>query len=109
MQLHYIKFLNYFIFKSITLNSYYILIIAKKCVKLTGYGPNFNLERDYDYINILTNSSSYTYFGNNGPVASTQTTASLVGIISEELMVIIFKRYHSLFFCLILKFILFLI
>ena len=67
-------------------------MLADKCVILTGYGPNFNLEDDLDYITILANSSFYRYSGLGAPQGIDSTTASLVGLKSEKYMSISFFR-----------------
>ena len=67
-------------------------MIAEKCVNITGYDPNFNMEDVSDYITILTDSSSYHYTGYGVPTASGSTNASLIGIKSEKNMYITFQR-----------------
>ena len=67
-------------------------MIAEKCVNITGYDPNFNIENGFDFLSILTNSSSYFYTGLVVPIASGSTNAPLVGIKSEKNMYITFQR-----------------
>ena len=67
-------------------------MIAEKCVNITGYDPNFNLEDNFDFLSILTNSSSYHYTGIGVPKTSGSTNAPLVGIKSEKNMYITFQR-----------------
>ena len=67
-------------------------MIAEKCVNITGYDPNFNLEDNFDFLSILTNSSSYHYTGEGAPKASGSTTASIIGLKSEKNMYITFQR-----------------
>jgi hypothetical protein len=70
----------------------FFLIIAEKCVNITGYGANFNMEQNYDLLSILTSSSSYHYTGSSVPKASGSTTASIIGLKSEKNMYITFQR-----------------
>ena len=67
-------------------------MIAEKCVNITGYDPNFNMEFLRDYITILTNSSSYRYTGHDTPRGIGSTSAQLIGIKSEKVMSISFYR-----------------
>ena len=67
-------------------------MIAEKCVNITGYGPNFNLEDGYDYIEIYANSAYYRYTGTGTPKGMDSTTAPLIGLKSEKLMSISFLR-----------------
>ena len=67
-------------------------MIAEKCVNITGYGPNFNMDTNNDYITILANSSYYRYTGLGAPRGMGSTTASLIGLTSEKFMSISFFR-----------------
>ena len=67
-------------------------MIAEKCVNITGYDPNFNMEDNKDYITILANSSFYRYTGLNTPKGMDSTNASLIGLISKKVMSISFYR-----------------
>ncbi len=53
------------------------------------------MEVDRDYITIMTDSNFFRYNGNKGPVPKAPTTTSLVGIISQNLMIVNFYRYIS--------------
>jgi hypothetical protein len=61
-------------------------------VIITGYDANFNMEQNYDYLTIFTNSSSYRYTGRNSPQGMDSTTVPLIGLKSEKLMSISFLR-----------------
>ena len=66
-------------------------MIAEKCINITGY-DQFLIEKDTDFLSIITNSSTYHYDGENQPKASNSTTAPLIGIKSEKNMYISFQR-----------------
>ncbi len=67
-------------------------MIAEKCVNITDYDSNFNMEDGYDYITILTNSSSYRYSGEGAPHGMGPTNASLIGLKSPKYMSFSFYR-----------------
>ena len=67
-------------------------MIAEKCVIITGYDPNFNIEERYDNLAILANSTYYRYHGYGAPQGMDSTTAPLIGLKSEKLMSISFYR-----------------
>ena len=67
-------------------------MLAEKCVIITDYDSNFNLEFDEDYINILANSSFYRYTGLGAPQGMDSTTAPLIGLKSPKYMFISFFR-----------------
>ncbi len=67
-------------------------MIAEKCVIITGYDSNFNMEDGFDFISISANSSFYRYTGENEPSGMDSTTAPLIGIKSEKYMSISFFR-----------------
>ena len=69
-------------------------MIAEKCVNITGYGPNFNLENDHDSLTILANSSFYYYTGQGVARAfnGSTTNTSIIGLKSEKNMIITFIR-----------------
>ena len=50
------------------------------------------MQNGFDYITILTNTSAYSYYGDNGPVLRSPTTDPLIGIQSPQLMIINFFR-----------------
>ncbi len=67
-------------------------MIAEKCVNITGHDSNFNIQPNFDYITILTNSSSYRYTGHDTPRGIGSTSAQLIGIKSGKVMSISFFR-----------------
>ena len=67
-------------------------MLAEKCVIITDYDSNFNLEDGSDYITILANSSYYRYTGENKQKGMDSTTASLIGLKSPKYMSISFFR-----------------
>ena len=73
-------------------NYLFVLMIAEKCVNITGYDSNFYMEDGFDFISISANSSYYRYTGENETKGMDSTTASLIGIKSEKLMTISFFR-----------------